>query len=74
MIKRKVMAEGELIKGMTPLTAHADSLATVTWEEMGLEFSESDYKAALKQIEGMLDTVEPGTPEGEKFEKLIALL
>ncbi len=43
-------------------------------KKMGLEFSESDYQAALKQIEGMLDTIEPGTPEGDKFEKLIALV
>ncbi|WP_244943685.1 hypothetical protein [Vibrio algivorus] len=47
MIK-KVLSEKEQLEGMTPYTAHTDELAVVTFGELGLELSESDYKAALK--------------------------
>lgn len=38
---------------------------------MGLEPSESDYKAVLKRIESLFDVAEPGTPEGDELEKLV---
>lgn len=68
------MSEKELVEGMTPYTAHVYELALVTLDELGLELSESDYKAALKQIESLLDAAEPGTPEGDELERLAALV
>ncbi|GAB1149618.1 hypothetical protein CRN53_08620 [Vibrio vulnificus] len=56
---------------MTPYTAHVDELASVT---LGLELSESDYKAALKRIESLFDAAEPSTPEGDELERLAALV
>ena len=52
-------------------TAHADELATVSWDELGLEFLESEYKAVIKRIEFLFDVAEPGTPEGDELEKLV---
>nr|WP_287025817.1 hypothetical protein [Vibrio sp.] len=43
-------------------------------DELGLEISESDYKAALKRIESLFDAAEPGTPEGEELERLAAMV
>ncbi|MEZ9398362.1 hypothetical protein AB4393_14870 [Vibrio splendidus] len=60
--------------GMTRHTAHADELATVSLEELGLEPSESDYKAALKRIESLFDVAEPGSPEGDELETLATLV
>ena len=70
-MSKKRLSEKELLKGITPDTAHADELATVTWDELGLEPSESDYKAAMKRIESLFDVAEPGTPEGDELEKLV---
>lgn len=69
-MSKKRFSEKELLEGITAETAHADELATVSWEELGLEFSESDYKAAMKRIESLFDVAEPGTPEGDELEKL----
>ncbi|HBC3604988.1 MULTISPECIES: hypothetical protein [Vibrio] len=70
-MSKKKLSEKELLKGITPNTAHADGLATVSLDEVGLEPSESDYKAALKRIESLFDVTEPGTPEGDELEKLV---
>jgi len=63
-MSKKMLSEKELIKGIAPDTAHTDELATVSWNELGLEPSESDYKAVLKRIESLFDLAEPSTPEG----------
>ena len=70
-MSKKRLSEKELLEGITADTAHTDELATVSWDELGLEFSESDYKAAMKRIESLFDVAEPGTPEGEELEKLV---
>lgn len=70
-MSKKRLSEKELLDGITPDTAHADELATASWDELRLEFSESDYKAAMKRIESLFDVVEPGTPEGDELEKLV---
>ncbi|MEZ8855289.1 MULTISPECIES: hypothetical protein [Vibrio] len=70
-MSKKKLSEKELLKGITPETAHADGLATVSLDEVGLEPSESDYKAVLKRIESLFDVAEPGTPEGDELEKLV---
>ncbi|MFA0178758.1 hypothetical protein [Vibrio apostichopi] len=70
-MSKKKLSEKELLKGITPNTAHADGLATVSLDEVGLEPSESDYKAVLKRIESLFDVAEPGTPEGDELEKLV---
>ncbi|MEI8657046.1 hypothetical protein [Vibrio sp. Hal054] len=73
-MSKKRLSEKELVEGITPYTAHVDELATVTLDEMGLELSEGDYKAALKRIEFLFDAAEPGTPEGDELERLAALV
>lgn len=73
-MSKKRLSEKELLEGMTPLTAHSDDLAEVTLDELGLEISESDYKAALKRIESLFDVAEPSTPEGEELERLAAMV
>ncbi|MFA0563240.1 hypothetical protein AB4559_05850 [Vibrio sp. 10N.222.51.C8] len=70
-MSKKKLSEKELLKDITPNTAHADALATVSLDEVGLEPSERDYKAALKRIESLFDVAEPGTPEGDELEKLV---
>ncbi|CAK2508283.1 hypothetical protein AB4251_08680 [Vibrio lentus] len=70
-MSKKKLSEKELLKGITSNTAHTDGLATVSLDEVGLEPSESDYKAALKRIESLFDVTEPGTPEGDELEKLV---
>tara|TARA_Y100000588_G_scaffold36725_1_gene35273 strand:+ start:1030 stop:1290 length:261 start_codon:yes stop_codon:yes gene_type:complete len=70
-MSKKRLAEKELLDGITPDTAHADELARVSWDELGLEFSESEYKAVMKRIEFLFDVAEPGTPEGDELEKLV---
>ena len=70
-MSKKGLSEKELLRGINPDTAHADGLATVSWDELGLEPSESDYKAALKRIESLFDVAESGTPEGDELEKLV---
>ncbi|MEZ8192601.1 hypothetical protein [Vibrio sp. 1F279] len=70
-MSKKKLSEKKLLKGITPKTAHADGLATVSLDEVGLEPSESDYKAVLKRIESLFDVAEPGTPEGDELEKLV---
>ncbi|MEZ8795784.1 hypothetical protein OAA_03975 [Vibrio cyclitrophicus 1F175] len=70
-MSKKRLSEKELLDGITPDTAHADELATVSWDELGLEFSESEYKAVMKRIESLFDVAEPGTPEGNELEKLV---
>ncbi|MFA0415430.1 hypothetical protein AB4520_16815 [Vibrio renipiscarius] len=70
----KRLSEIELLEGMTPYAAHTDALASGTWDELGLEPSESDYKTALKRIESLFDVAEPDTPEGDELEKLAALV
>jgi len=70
-MSKKKLSEKELLKGITPNTAHADGLATVSLDEVGLDPSESDYKAALKRIESLFDVTEPGTPEGDELDKLV---
>ncbi|WP_447062509.1 hypothetical protein [Vibrio alginolyticus] len=70
-MSKKRLSEKELLDGITPDTAHADELATVSWDELGLEFLESEYKAVMKRIEFLFDVAEPGTPEGDELEKLV---
>ena len=70
-MSKKRLSEKELLDGITPNTAHADELATVSWDELGLEFLESEYKAVIKRIEFLFDVAEPGTPEGDELEKLV---
>lgn len=70
-MSKKKLSEKELLKGITPNTAHADRLATVSLDEVGLEPSESDYKAVVKRIESLFDVAEPGTSEGDELEKLV---
>jgi len=70
-MSKKRLAEKELVEGMTPYSVHADELTDVTWDELGLEPTESDYKAAFKRIESLFDVAEPGTPEGDELEKLV---
>ncbi|KAA8596504.1 hypothetical protein F0Z19_4719 [Vibrio cyclitrophicus] len=70
-MNKKRLSEKELLDGITPDTTHADELATVSWDELGLEFSESEYKTAMKRIESLFDVAEPGTPEGDELEKLV---
>ncbi|MDN3609418.1 hypothetical protein ACFFUP_06415 [Vibrio ostreicida] len=70
-MSKKRLSEKELLDGITPDTAHADELVTVSWDELGLEFSESEYKAVMKRIESLFDVAEPGTPEGDELEKLV---
>lgn len=74
VVSKKRLSEKELVKGMTPHTAHSDELAEVTLDELGLEISESDYMAALKRIKSLLDVADPGTPEGDELERLAALV
>lgn len=33
--------------------------------------SDEEYRAALKRIEELFDTADPGTPEGDELEKLV---
>lgn len=73
-MSKKRLLEKELVEGMTHHNAHADELATVSLKDLGLEPSESDYKAALKRIESLFDASEPGSPEGDELEKLAALV
>ncbi len=73
-MSKKLLSEQELVEGMTPYTAHVDGLAAVILGELGLELSESDYKAALKRIESLFDAAELGTPEGDELERLAALI
>lgn len=73
-MSKKRLSEKELVKGMTPYTAHADELAAAKLDELSLEPSESDYKTALKRIESLFDVAEPGTPEGDELERLAALV
>ncbi|WP_217536901.1 hypothetical protein [Vibrio metschnikovii] len=73
-MSKKRLSEKELVEGMIPYTAHSDELAEVTLNELGLEISESDYKAALKRIESLFDAAERGTPEGDELERLAALV
>lgn len=73
-MSKKRLSEKELLEGMTPYTAHTDELAVVILGELGLELSESDYKAALKRIEFLLDAAEPDTPEGDELERLASLV
>ena len=73
-MSNKRLSEIELLEEMTSYTAHADILASGTWDELGLEPSESDYKTALKRIESLFDVAESGTPEGDELEKLISLV
>ncbi|USD61309.1 hypothetical protein J4N45_04890 [Vibrio sp. SCSIO 43140] len=73
-MSKKRLSEKELVKGITPHTAHRDELAKVTLDELGLGISESDYRAALKQVESLFDATEPGTPEADELERLAALL
>ncbi|MDA0154011.1 hypothetical protein OH460_16945 [Vibrio sp. Makdt] len=68
-MSKKRLSEKELLKGITP--DNADEFATVSWDEMGLESSEGDYKAILKRIEALFDVAEPGTSEGDELEKLM---
>jgi len=74
VVSKKRLSEKELVEGMTPHTAHSDELAEVTLGELGIEVSESDYKAALKRIESLFDAAEPETPEGVELERLAALV
>lgn len=69
MIKKR-LSEKELLKGITADANQADDLATISWDELGVEPSESDYKAVLNRIEFLFDVAEPGTPEGNELEKL----
>lgn len=69
----KKLTEKELVEEMTPYTVHSDELAAILWEELSLEPSEGDYKAALKRIEDLIDA-EPNTPDGDELEKLISLV
>ncbi|MGL0930729.1 hypothetical protein ACSTDZ_16990 [Vibrio vulnificus] len=73
-MSKKRFSEKELVEGMTPHTVHSDELAEVTLDELGLEISESDYKAALKRIESLFDAAKPGTPEGDELERLASLV
>lgn len=73
-MSKKRLSEKELVKGMTPYTAHADELAAAKLDELSLEPSESDYKTALKRIESLFDVAEPATPEGDELERLAALV
>ncbi|MFA0328507.1 hypothetical protein AB4526_05445 [Vibrio cyclitrophicus] len=73
-MSKKRLSEKELVEGMTPYTAHADELAAAKLVELGLEPSESDYKAALKRIESLFDVAKPGTPEGDELERLATLI
>ncbi|KLV09224.1 hypothetical protein ABT56_03255 [Photobacterium aquae] len=70
-MSKKRLSEKELLDGMTHDTAHVDELATVSWDELGVEFSESEYKAVMNRIESLFDVAEPGTPEGDELEKLV---
>lgn len=36
--------------------------------------TEADYEAALAEIEGMMGHVEPGTPQGDRFDLLVTLV
>lgn len=74
VVSKKRLSEKELVEGMTPHSAHSDELAEVTLDELGLEISESDYKAALKRIESLFEAAEPSTPEGDELERLAALV
>ncbi len=73
-MSKKRLSEKELVEGMTPHTAQGDEGAEETLDELGLETSENEYKAALKRIESLFDAAEPGTPEGEELERLVALV
>ncbi|ELP2650153.1 hypothetical protein R1U54_000209 [Vibrio fluvialis] len=73
-MSKKRLSEKELVDGMTPYTAHADELAAIKLDELGLELSESDYKAVLKRIELLFDAAEPRTPEADELKKLAALV
>lgn len=57
-MSKKRLSEKELVKGMTPYTAHIDELSAVTLDELDLEPSESDYNAALKRLESLFDSAE----------------
>lgn len=72
VVSKKRLSEKELVEGTTPHTAHSDELAEVTLDELGLEISESDYKAVLKRIESLFDAAEPGTSEGVELERRAA--
>lgn len=73
-MSKKQLLEKKLVEGLTYHTAHADELATVSLEELGLELSESGYQTAMKRIESLFDAAEPGTPEGDELEKLAVLV
>ncbi len=36
--------------------------------------TEADYEAALAELDGMIGQVEPGTPDGNRYELLVALV
>lgn len=72
-MSKKRLSEMELTEGMTPYTAHADSLATATLAELGVAASENEYRMALERIEAIFDA-EPGTPEGDELEQLASFV
>jgi HTH-type transcriptional regulator/antitoxin HigA len=72
VVSKKRLSEKELVEGTIPHTTHSDELAEVKLDELGLEISKSDYKAVLKRIESLFDAAEPGTPEGDELERLVA--
>ena len=68
-MSKKRLSEIDLTDGMTSYTVHADELAIATLDELGIEASESDYRAALERMEVIFDA-KPGTLEGDELEKL----
>ncbi|MGB5446590.1 MAG: hypothetical protein WBM99_13930 [Psychromonas sp.] len=72
-MSKKIFSEKELLEGMTPYSAHADELATISLSEFGFELSESEYKMVMKKIEGAFNAT-PNTQESDDLEKLISLV
>ena len=71
-MSNKRLLDKKLLDGITPLIVHSGEVATVSRDDLGLESSESDCKAAMRRIESLFfDVAEPGTPEGDELEKLV---
>jgi HTH-type transcriptional regulator/antitoxin HigA len=71
---KKPLTEQKLLEGLTPFNAHADALATTSARELGVDFTEYDYKRALMRIKVIFDAAEQDTPEGDELEKLASLV
>lgn len=59
---------------MTVLMQHRSEPMVAEYRTMHPFASEADYEAALTELDRMVGQVEPGTPAGQRYEQLAALV